>query len=218
MTRGDGKRSAGPVSRNEGKRPRERISAHRVTNVNGASSPGPAACVVRPISRHTPRSTGGKNVSPSGFAWTSVTSSRSATGSVRAKMSCASDDHDRVDRAAQRIAARGCERCLQARRDHDAGRGKCRIAADHDGGAALERLRDRRERAPPHHHRLAPGERAEMLQIGFEPPRQSAGAADHPVVGHRDDEDEADAPRGRGCPPGDLAHTATGALICGCAS
>src|SRR5579885_73816 len=73
----------------------------------------------------------------------------------------ATGDNDRVGAAAQRLAACDRERRVEVRCDHDPGRGKATIAADHDRGAADERLADRTISLAAHDHRLAHRENAE---------------------------------------------------------
>jgi hypothetical protein len=76
---------------------------------------------------------------------------------------------------------------------------------------------DRQIGLAAHHHRLAHGEAAEMLQIGLEPPRHVAAQPDHAVVGDGGDEDELDTSQLRRGRTGAIrsAHTATFALMCG---
>jgi len=100
----------------------------------------------------------------------------------------AAGNDDGVCVAPQGVAARRRQRGIEARRHHDARRGKVTVAADHDGGATVERLADRQIGLAPHHHRLAHGQRAEMLHVRFEPPRQRIAAADDAVLGDGCDE------------------------------
>src|SRR5262249_28167567 len=98
---------------------------------------------------------------------------------------------------------------------------KILVPRDYDIGAAGQRSLQRLIGLPAHDHRLAPGDRAEMLQVGFESPWQPSVAPDHAVLaGGRDEEDRG---RGRRRVRGAIgaraiAHTATSALMCGCGS
>src|SRR5262249_38480200 len=91
------------------------------------------------------------------------------------------------------VAAGRGEGGVEVRCDH---RTCCRefaITAYHNGGAALERLAERKKGLAPHDDRLAQGERAEVLHVGPEPPRQRIAAADHAVLGDGGDEEDAGA-------------------------
>ena len=100
---------------------------------------------------------------------------------------------DLIDAAAQRIAARRIERGGDARSSPaHPGSSTSGSRRHHDIGAAWQRpARERLVGLAAHHHRLAPGDVAEVPHLGLEPPRQFAALPDHAVLGDGDDQDDA---------------------------
>ena len=100
----------------------------------------------------------------------------------------AADHHDLLRAALFGVLPRGLDRRVQAGGRHRARRGPAGFAGQHDIGAVLERLADRLIGLAPHDDRLADGERAKMREVGFQPPRQLAVAADDVVFADRGDQ------------------------------
>jgi hypothetical protein len=78
-----------------------------------------------------------------------------------------------------------------------------RIAGQHDVAAARQQAGQTLERPPAHDHRAAHGLRLEALEVRRQVPGQRAVPPDHAIVGARQV---------------DRDHTATAALMCGCAA
>jgi hypothetical protein len=102
----------------------------------------------------------------------------------------AAGDDDGVRLPAPGVAAGRGKGGVDARGDDRARRGEFAVTAHHDGGASLERLADRKKSLAAHDDRLAHGERAEMLHVGPEPPRQRIATADDAVLGDGGDDED----------------------------
>ena len=124
----------------------------------------------------------------------------------------APDHRDEIGAAPQGVAARRVERGAEARRHHDAGAAKAGRGVTTMVVRPLSGLPiDRRFRRPI--TTGCPMVTARKCCMSVEPPRQTIVAADDAVLGHGDDEDQGRCPAPRAA-----AHTATGALMCGCGS
>ena len=91
-----------------------------------------------------------------------------------------------------------------------------RISGQYDGVASGQRAADRGEGASPHDQRVPEGGVAEVPQIFRQMPGQRVVAPDHAAVGAGHEQGYRAAREGRFSPRCG-AHTATGALMCGCA-
>ena len=116
----------------------------------------------------------------------------------------AADDHDRIGLQAFRLLFRQSKSCFNGMRDVRAGGGKFLLARDDDRLAPGQRPANGIPSSSPHDNRLSHRQRSEVLEIGREPPRQRALAADDAVL--RDGNDKGEF------------QTAIGALIAGSAT
>src|SRR6185312_14086253 len=73
-----------------------------------------------------------------------------------------------------------------------------KVARDHDVGATIERTADRLEGLATHDDRPIDRERAEMGEIGFQPPWKLAFAADDSVLADGGDQHDLHPPPPRG--------------------
>ena len=83
-------------------------------------------------------------------------------------------------------------------------RGKARLPADHDIAAPRQGTADGLKGLAAHEDRLAHGQALEMREVRRQIPGQGIVVSDHIVVGRRDDQRDRE-----------IAHTATGAAMCG---
>src|ERR1051326_1601586 len=130
-----------------------------------------------------------------------------------------SDHRDLAPAAPQGAPVADGEGIFEPRRDNHARREKIWLARDHDVGAPGERLPKRQKGLAPHDDRPAPGEGGEMVNVGFESPRQAPVPPDHAVLADRRDDHDGGRRRFDVLIAARSAdHTATSALMCGCGS